>query len=131
MRYYIKNYIKFIYLLLIVLSSFTSFSQIYENQNEAVKAKMDLNKINGFPIWDGISTTFLVKTEGMDLDRIDSLQQRITFHSEIISIDVTKVLENGNVELICIGGIHFSTIKSVFTNIVTRIVGIEENSFVN
>jgi hypothetical protein len=113
------------------LSSFTSFSQIYENQNEAVKAKMDLNKINSFPIWDGISTTFLVKTEGMDLDRIDSLQQRITFHSEIISIDVTKVLENGYVELICIGGVHFSTIKSVFSNIVTRIVGTEENSFVN
>jgi hypothetical protein len=113
------------------LSSFTSFSQIYENQNEAVKAKMDLNKINSFPIWDGISTTFLVKTEGMNQDRIDSLQHRITFHSEIISINVTKVLENGNVELICLGGIHFSAVKSIFSNLVTRIVGIEENSFVN
>jgi hypothetical protein len=131
MCYYFKNYIKFIYLLILVLSSFTSFSQIYENQNEVVKAKMDLNKINGFPIWNGISTTFIVKTEGMDLDRIDSLQHRIIFHSEIISIDVTKVLENGNVNLVCTGGIHFSSIKSIFSNLVTRIVQIEENSFVN
>lgn len=131
MRYYIKNYIKFIYLLIIVLSSFTSFSQIYENQNEAVKARMDLNKINGLPLWNGISTSFIVKTEGMNSERIDSLQQRISFYTEILSIDFTKVLENGNVELICIGGIHFSVVKSVFSNLVTRIVGVEEISFVN
>ena len=92
---------------------------------------MDSNKINGFPMWNGISTTFLVKTEGMDSERIDSLQQRITLYSEIISIDVTKVLENGNVQLVCFGGIHFSAIKSVFSNLVSRIVDIEENSFVN
>lgn len=131
MYYYFKNYIKFIYLLIIVLSSFTSFSQIYENQNEAVKARMDLNKINGLPLWDGISTSFIVKTEGMNSERIDSLQQRISFYTEILSIDFTKVLENGNVNLVCAGGIHFSSIKSIFSNLVTRIVQIEENSFVN
>lgn len=131
MNYYFKNHIRFFYLLIIVLSSFTSFSQVYENQNEAVKAKMDWNKINNFPMWNGISTTFIVKTEGMDLERIDSLQQRITLYSEIISIDLTKVLENGDVKLDCTGGIDFTAIKSVFSNLVTRIVGIEENSFVN
>lgn len=131
MHYYLKNRIRFIYLLIIVLSSFTSFSQVYENQNAAVKAKMDWNKINNFPMWNGISTVFTVKTEGMDPEKIDSLQQRITLYSEIISSDVSKVLENGNVKLVCIGGIYFSAIKVVFSNLVARIVDIEENSFVN
>jgi hypothetical protein len=132
MHYYFKNNINLFYLLILIASfSFTSFSQVYENQSTAVKAKMDLNKINGFPMWNGISTSFSVKTEGMNPERIDSLQQRISFYTEILSIDFTKVLENGNVNLVCTGGIHFSSIKSIFSNLVTRIVQIEENSFVN
>ncbi len=131
MHYYFKNYIKFIFSLIIVLSSFTSFSQVYENQSTEVKEKMDLNKINGFPCWNGISTIFLVKTEGMNAERVDSLLHRITLYSDVYSIDVVQVLENGKVKLVCKGGIHFTAIKSIFSNLVNRIVDIEEYSLVN
>lgn len=114
-------------LMALLLLPFSSFSQIYEKQSSEVKNQMDLNKINGVSLWNNISTSFDVYTEGLSVEGFRTVTQRASLQSEIFSINM---VENGKVILVCKGGTPFDSIKKIFSNIVTDITKIEENNYI-
>ena len=109
-----------------MLVSVTSFSQNYEKQSPEVQNQMDLNKINGVSIWNGIVTSFNVYTEGLTPVNEKTLLERIKTEPAILSVTIA---ENGKVILVCQGGTPFDSVKHNFSNIVTNITKIEENSY--
>ncbi len=113
-------------LFMFMLVSITSFSQNYEKQNTEVQNQMNLNKINGVSIWNGISTSYNVYTEGLNSEGEETVLQRAKSIVEILSITIT---ENGKVILVCLGGTQFDTVKPIFSNMVTNISKIEENTY--
>src|SRR3972149_6478783 len=114
-------------LMLFLLMSHTSFSQNYEKQSVEVQNKMDVNKIDGVSIWNGISTSYNVYTEGLNSTGEETVLQRAKLQPEILSITIT---ENGKVILICHGGTRFDSIKKIFSNLVTNITKIEKNTYI-
>lgn len=113
-------------LALFLLVSLTSFSQNYEKQSTEVQNQMNLNKINGVSIWNGIVTSYDVYTEGLNAASEETVLQRAKLQPVILSITIA---ENGKVVLVCQGGINFDTVKPIFSNMVTSISKIEENSY--
>lgn len=114
-------------LFILMLVSITSFSQNYEKQSVEVQNQMDLNKINGVSIWNGIVTSFNVYTEGLNSVNEKTLLERIKTEPAILSVTIA---ENGKVILVCQGGTDFVSVKHNFSNIVTNITKIEENSYI-
>ncbi len=112
--------------ILFMLVSITSFSQNYEKQSTEVQNQMNLNKINGVSIWNGISTSYDVYTEGLNSVGEETVLQRAKSIVEILSITIA---ENGKVILVCLGGTQFDTVKPIFSNMVTSISKIEENTY--
>lgn len=110
-----------------LLMSLSSFSQNYENQSPEVKNQMDLNKINGVSIWNDISISYNVYTEGLNSTTEETVLQRAKLQSEILSINVA---ENGKFILVCKGGTKFDLVKPIFSNLVTNITKIEENTYI-
>ncbi|OFY99519.1 MAG: hypothetical protein A3K10_16095 [Bacteroidetes bacterium RIFCSPLOWO2_12_FULL_31_6] len=113
-------------LFMFMLVSITSFSQNYEKQSTEVQNQMNLNKINGVSIWNDIVTSFNVYTEGLNSVNEGILIERIKTEPSILS---TTIAENGKVILVCQGGTEFVSVKHNFSNIVTNITKIEENSY--
>ena len=107
--------------------SLTSFSQNYENQSPEVQNQMNLNKTNGVSIWNGISISYNVYTEGLNSTNEETVFQRAKLQAEIVSINIA---ENGKVTLVCIGGTTFDSIKPIFSNMVTNITKIEESVYI-
>ncbi len=114
-------------LMMLLLVSLTSFSQNYENQSPEVQNQMDLNKINGVSIWNGISISYSVYTEGLNFTGEETVLQRAKLQAEIFSINIT---ENGKVIIVCHGGTPFDSIKPIFSNMVTNITKIEESTYI-
>lgn len=114
-------------LAILLIISLTSFSQNYEKQSPEVQNQMNLNKINGVSIWNGISISYHVYTEGLTPTNEETVLQRAKLQTEILSINIT---ENGEVILVCQGGIPFDLVKPIFSNMVTNILKIEENTYI-
>lgn len=110
-----------------LLMPLSSFSQNYENQSPEVKNQMDLNKINGVSIWNGISISYNVYTEGLNSTGEETVLQRAKLQAEILSINIT---ESGKVILVCQGGTPFEIVKPIFSNMVTNITKIEEGTYI-
>lgn len=110
-----------------LLMSLSSFSQNYENQSPEVKNQMDLNKINGVSIWNDIVISYNVYTEGLNSTNEETILQRAKLQSEILSINVAV---NGKFILVCKGGTKFDLVKPIFSNLVTNIIKIEENTYI-
>lgn len=114
-------------LAMLSLVSLTSFSQNYEKQSHEVQNQMNLNKINGVSIWNGILISYNVYTEGLNPTSEKTVFQRAELQKEILSINIA---ENGKVILVCQGGTPFDSVKPIFSNMVTNILKIEENTYI-
>lgn len=113
--------------MMFLLVSLISFSQNYEKQSPEVQNQMDLNKINGVSIWNGISISYNVYTEGLNSTGEETVLQRAKLQAEILSINIA---ENGKVILVCQGGTPFDLVKPIFSNMVTNITKIEESTYI-
>lgn len=114
-------------LIMPLLMSLSSFSQSYENQSPEVKNRMDSNKINGVSMWNDIAISYNVYTEGLNSTTKETVLQRAKLQTEILSINMA---ENGKVILVCKGGTKFDLVKPIFSNLVTNISKIEENTYI-
>lgn len=114
-------------LMMFLLVSLTSFAQNYEKQSPEVQNQMNLNKINGVSIWNGISISYNVYTEGLNSTGVETVLQRAKLQTEILSINIA---ENGKVILVCQGGTPFELVKPIFSNLVTNITKIEESTYI-
>lgn len=122
----IKQITKMKHLLLLMLCVFTSFaffSQTYESQPQEVQARMDLNKINGVPVWSGITTIYHVQVQGLSTEGLSSLQERSNGDIRISSMSVDN---SGILVFNCTGGTPFEVVKGLLSNLITGIVSFEE-----
>jgi len=110
-------------LMLCVFTSFAFFSQTYESQSQEVQSRMDLNKINGVLVWDGIATTYRVEVQGLSAEGLITLQERSQSDIRVSSVTVDN---SGILVFNCNGGTPFEVVKGLLSNLITGIVSFEE-----
>ncbi len=98
------------------------FAQAHEEMPIEVQLKMDSNRLEGLPIWDGINFIFSVSVEGLELSERQILIDRSKEIIEIISIDFSST---GDVIIVVPGGTDFVVVKPIFQVIVTGITNIQ------
>ena len=98
------------------------FAQAHEEMPKEVQLKMDSNRLEGLPIWDGINFIFSVSVEGLELSKRHILIDRSKDIIEIISIDFSST---GDVIIVVPGGTDFVVVKPIFQVIVTGITNIQ------
>lgn len=98
------------------------FAQAHEEMPKEVQLKMDSNRLEGLPIWDGINFIFSVSVEGLELSERQILLDRSKEITEIISIDFSST---GDVIIVVPGGTDFVVVKPIFQVIVTGITNIQ------
>lgn len=98
------------------------FAQAHEEMPKEVQLKMDSNRMEGLPTWNGINFIFEVSVEGLELSERQILLDRAKDIKEIISVDFSST---GNVIIVVPGGTDFVIVKPIFQVIVSGISSIQ------
>jgi hypothetical protein len=117
-----KSIILGIFTISFLLLTNPSFAQAREEMPKEVQVKMDSNRMEGLPIWNGINFIFEVSVEGLELSERQILLDRAKDIKEIISVDFSST---GNVIIVVPGGTDFVIVKPIFQVIVTGITSIQ------
>ena len=118
---FFPNFLKCILLFTVVFFAFCSFGQEYGTISPEVRAKMDQNKLNGQPSYNGVLTAYSVVCEGLDNGDLQELKGRANNHLKIKELKINSLQ---SVEVICLGGTGFSEVKSIFSSLVDDISSI-------
>lgn len=117
--------LRFFFLLVpFLLFSDISSAQVYtyEDMPREVKERMDLNKQNSLPSWDGIVFSYFVSVEGLEPGEHKELLDRAANIPEIFSVN----FQNNDLVIVeCKGGTNFDFVKRIFSSLVSNISGIK------
>lgn len=123
-----KSIILGVFMIPFLLLTNAASAQAHEEMPKEVQVKMDSNRMEGLPIWNGINFIFDVSVTGLDLSERQILLDRAKDIKEIISIDFGS---NGNVIIVVPGGTDFVIVKPIFQVIVTDIISIQTTGELN
>jgi hypothetical protein len=111
----------FILFISLACSSYV-FSQDYSSFPENVRDKIDDNKVLGQDLYDGVQTTFIVYTEGLETSEFAELLARAEANTQILDVSFR---DHGVVHVVCNSVINFDNVKPIFSVLVSNITNIE------